>query len=78
MTVYPSPATRTSSFAQSYDLYLGVQVVAAKGLKVFTTLRDVSYVNVGEYIALDANLGIQTTSLNANYEGYTVGLSWRF
>jgi hypothetical protein len=64
--------------AQSYDVYLGVEVNAWRGLKVFGTLREVYYVNVGEYVVVQPGLSNQRTSLNAGYEGYVVGLSWRF
>lgn len=67
-----------SQFAQSYDVYVGLQVIAYKGLRVFGTLRDVSYMNVGEYVVPTYPLSNTRTSLNAGYEGYTVGLSWRF
>jgi hypothetical protein len=64
--------------AQSYDLYLGVEVKTWRSLKVFATLREVYYVNVGEYVVVQPGLSNQRTSLNAGYEGYVVGLSYRF
>jgi hypothetical protein len=67
-----------SQLAQSYDIYIGVEVTVARGVKIFGTLRDVSYTNVGEYVVPKPGPANETTSLNAGYEGYTIGLSWRF
>jgi hypothetical protein len=53
-------------------------VTAYRGLKIFGTLRDVSYINVGEYVVPTTGFSNTRTSLNAGYEGYTIGLSWRF
>jgi hypothetical protein len=64
--------------AQSYDVYFGVQVIAYKGLRVFATLRDVSYLNVGEYVVPKPDHSVERTNLNASYEAYSVGLSYRF
>ena len=78
-------AAPRSQLGQTYDVYFGLKVIAYKGLSVFVTARDVSYINVGQYVvpqkAVDSSqtpLGTQTTNLNAGYEGYEVGLSWRF
>lgn len=72
-------ATQSNSLmAQSYDVFLGFQVTAWKELKVFGTLRDVYYANVGEYAIPTTGFGSDRKSLNAGYEGYTLGLSWRF
>jgi len=68
----------TSQFAQSLDLYLGLEVKVYKGMKVFATVRDVFYVNVGEYVVPRPDFGQETTELSAGYEGYVLGLSWRF
>jgi len=38
----------------------------------------VSYTNVGEYVVPKPGPSTVATSLNAGYEGYSVGLSWRF
>jgi hypothetical protein len=65
-------------FAQSWDVYLGVQVICYRGLRAFLTLRDVSYTHIGEYVVPKPGPSNQTTALNAGYEGYTVGLSYRF
>jgi len=70
--------TSESELAESYDIYVGVQVLAYKGLRVFATLRDVSYRHVGEYVVPRPDGTTETTSLDAGYEGYTVGLSYRF
>jgi len=67
-----------SQFAQSYDIYLGVSVLAYKGVRVFVTVRDVSYNNVGEYVVPRPDATTESKSLDAGYEGYTVGVSWRF
>lgn len=71
-------STTASQMAQSYDAYIGVQVIAYKGLRVFATIRDVSYINVGEYIVPKPGPTNEKTALNAGYEGYTVGISYRF
>ncbi len=68
----------TSMFAQSYDIFVGLQISVYKGLKVFGTLRDVYYANVGEYIVPTTGFGSDRKPLNAGYEGYELGLSWRF
>jgi len=68
----------TSQFAQSYDVYLGLEVKVYRGLKVFSTVRDVYYANVGEYVVPKPGPVNVRTSLSAGYEGYVVGLSWRF
>jgi hypothetical protein len=70
--------TSHSLLAQSWDVYLGVQVICYKGLRAFITLRDVSYTNIGEYVVPKPGPSNETTSLNAGYEGYTIGLSYRF
>ena len=67
-----------SLMAQSYDLFLGFQVRAWRELRVFGTLRDVYYANVGEYVVPTTGFSSDRKSLNAGYEGYTLGLSWRF
>ena len=68
----------TSQFAETLDIYLGVEVKVYRGLKVFATLRDVYYANVGEYVVPRPGLTNQRTQLTAGYEGYVFGLSWRF
>jgi len=76
--VAPYRASKESQMGQSFDLYLGVQVLAYKGLRVFATWRDVSYVDVGQYVTPTIHGSTERTSLNAAYEGYAVGLSYRF
>lgn len=71
-------STASRMLAQTYDIYLGVQVIAYKGLRVFATLRDVSYLNVGEYVVPKAGNSVERTNLNASYEAYTLGISYRF
>jgi hypothetical protein len=68
----------TSMFAQSYDLFVGLQVTVYKGLRVFGTLRDVYYANVGEYVVPTNGFTSDHRPLNAGYEGYVLGLSWRY
>ncbi len=68
----------TSQFAQTYDVYVGLEVTAYKGLKVFGQLRDVSYINAGEYAVIQSDGSTLTKSLNVGYEGYLLGLSWRW
>lgn len=70
--------SQISQFAQSLDLYLGLEVKVYKGLKVFGTLRDVFYANVGEYVVPRPGFINERTSLSAGYEGYAIGLSWRY
>jgi len=72
----------TSQFAETLDLYLGLEVKVYRGLKVFATLRDVYYANVGEYVVPQPGFADVPrsfrTSLSAGYEGYVLGLSWRY
>lgn len=75
--------TRLSTFtdtmmAQSYDVYVGFQVAVWRGLKVIGTARDVYYANVGEYVVPTTGFTSDRKVLNAGYEGYTLGVSWRF
>ena len=78
-TVVTGLASKSNSLmAQSFDIYLGVQVSIWKGLKVFATARDVSYTNVGQYVVPRPGPSTETTSLDTGYEGYNIGLSWRF
>lgn len=68
----------TSQFAETLDIYLGFEVRVYRGLKIFATLRDVYYANVGEYVVPRPGSTNVRTSLSAGYEGYVLGLSWRF
>lgn len=77
-TILGLTSSSKTLFAETLDVYVGVEVTAYRGLKVFGTLRDVSYFNVGEYVVPTAGFSNARTSLNAGYEGYTIGLSWRF
>jgi hypothetical protein len=67
-----------SQTTQSYDIYLGVSVIVYRGLRVFVTLRDVAYGDLGRYIVPAPGPTMQTKTLTAGYEGYNVGISWRF
>jgi hypothetical protein len=67
-----------SQLGQSFDVYLGVQVLVYQGLRVFATIRDVSYTDAGQYVVPRPGPATETTSLDTGYEGYAVGLSWRF
>jgi len=67
-----------SQFAESLDIYLGLEVYLYKGLKIFGTLRDVYYNNVGEYVVPTVGFTNTRTPLSAGYEGYVLGLSWRY
>jgi len=67
-----------SQTTQSYDIYLGVSVIVYRGLRVFVTLRDVAYGDIGRYIVPGPGPTMQTKTLTAGYEGYNVGISWRF
>jgi hypothetical protein len=67
-----------SQFAQTLDVYFGFQVNIIKGLKVFAALRDVYYANVGQYVVPDADFSNARTNLSAGYEGYVLGLSYRY
>jgi hypothetical protein len=73
LTQYP-----TSQMAETIDLYIGLEVWAWKGLKVYGLLRDSYYANVGEYVVPHIDLSDTRTPLSAAYEGYALGLSWRF
>ena len=68
----------TSQFAETLDVYLGLEVKVYRGLRVFATLRDVYYANVGEYVVPRPGFTDVRTTLSAGYEGYVIGLSWRF
>lgn len=68
----------TSELAISYDVYVGVEGTVYRGLKLFAKLRDVYYSNVGAYVVPTSGVSTEKTALNAGYEGYSVGLSWRF
>ena len=68
----------TSQFAETLDLYVGLQVDIYKGLKVFGTLRDTYYANVGSYVVPRQGFYNERTNLSAGYEGYVIGLSWRY
>jgi hypothetical protein len=68
----------TDQFAVTYDIYVGIEGTVYRGLKLFARLRDVYYANVGEYVVPTGFGSNERTSLNAGYEGYNIGLSWRF
>ena len=68
----------TSQFAETFDIYLGLEVKVYRGIKIFGTVRDVFYANVGQYVVPRPGLTNVRTSLSAGYEGYVLGLSWRF
>ncbi len=68
----------SSQIAQSFEIYVGLQAVVYRGLRVFLTLRDVSHIDVGEYVVPNASGGNDHQTLNVGYEGYTLGLSYRF
>jgi hypothetical protein len=70
--------TSDSQTTATYDIYLGVNVICYPGLRVFLTVRDVSYGDVGRYIIPSPGPTMQTKTLSAGYEGYNVGISWRF
>jgi hypothetical protein len=69
---------KTDKIAVTYDVYAGFQGTVWRGLKLFATLRQVYYSNVGEYAVLKPDGSIEKTPLNVGYEGYCLGLSWRF
>jgi hypothetical protein len=68
----------TSQFAETFDIYLGLEVTLYPGLKIFGTLRELYYANVGEYVVPQVYGAEERTLLSAGYEGYVLGLSWRF
>ncbi len=70
--------TGVSIVAETFDLYVGLEATLYRGLKVFATLREMYYANVGEYVAPSISFSNDRTALSAGYEGYTVGLSWRY
>ena len=62
----------------TYDAYVGVEGTVWRGLKLFLILRTLYYQNAGEYVVPRPDGTIQRTTLNAGYEGYGLGISWRF
>ena len=64
--------------AVTFDFYAGVQVTIIRGLRVFATLRDSYYQNVGQYVVPNFFGANDRTDLSAGYEGYQLGVSWRF
>jgi hypothetical protein len=66
----------TKQAAQAYEAYVGVQSTVWRGLKVYATFREMYYDHVGARLSVDATL--ETSSRSVNYEGYLVGVSWRF
>lgn len=62
----------------TYDLYVGVEGRVWRGLKLFAQLRTLYYANAGEYVVPKLDGSLQRTTLNVGYEGYTLGVSWRF
>jgi hypothetical protein len=75
---YALSVPNASQAAQTYDLYVGIQSAVWRGLKVFATYREMYYQNVGARAVPTPNLTIDSQSLSVGYEGYLVGLSWRF
>ncbi|HZN54305.1 MAG TPA: hypothetical protein VFB67_03215, partial [Candidatus Polarisedimenticolaceae bacterium] len=74
-------AIRTTSEslpAQTFDAYAGVQVSIFRGFKAFATLREAYYQNVALYVVPNASKGNDRTKHSAGYEGYQLGVSWRF
>jgi hypothetical protein len=67
-----------TQLAESFDVYIGLQVIVYKGVRIFATLRDTYYQNVGSYVVPTTSFSNQTTVLSAGYEGYQLGVSWRF
>jgi hypothetical protein len=47
-----------------------------RGLKIYATFREMYYANVGARLVVSDRL--ETTSRSVNYEGYLIGVSWRF
>lgn len=68
----------TDVFSVTYDIHVGIEGTVWRGLKLFANLRDVYYSNVGEYVVPRAGGFHDRIPLNAGYEGYNLGLSWRF
>ena len=66
----------TKQAAQTYEAYVGVQTTVWRGLKIYATFREMYYSNVGERLSVDST--IESASRSVNYEGYLVGVSWRF
>jgi hypothetical protein len=67
-----------SQAAQTFDLYVGIQSAVWRGLKVFATYREMYYQNVGAKNVPVPGPAIATESFSIGYEGYLLGLSWRF
>lgn len=70
--------TGVSRVAETLDIYVGLEATLYRGLKIFAALRELYYENVGEYVVPNASGSKDRTALSAGYEGYTVGLSWRY
>jgi hypothetical protein len=68
----------TDQIGVTYDAYVGVEGRLWRGLKMFAILRTLYYQNAGEYVVPRPDGTIQRTTLNAGYEGYGLGISWRF
>jgi hypothetical protein len=67
-----------SQAAQTYDIYVGLESRIWRGLKVFATFREMYFQNVGARSVLTADGAVETTPISFGYEGYLLGLSWRF
>jgi hypothetical protein len=70
--------SNASQAAQTFDLYVGLESRIWRGLKVFATFREMYYQNVGARNVRAPDGTIKTTSISFGYEGYLLGLSWRF
>jgi len=68
----------TSQAAQTYEIYVGLQSRIWRGLQVFATYRELYYQNVGARAVLTADGTVDTTPVSIGYDGYLLGLSWRF
>jgi hypothetical protein len=71
-------APDVSQSAQTFDAYVGVQSIVWRGLRVFATFREMYYQNVATDAVLLPDLTLETEKKSVGYEGYLVGVSWRF
>ena len=71
-------APDVSQASQTFDAYVGFQSMVWRGLRVFATFREMYYQNVGASAIPTTDFVISTETKSVGYEGYLLGVSWRF
>ncbi|HEX4825456.1 MAG TPA: hypothetical protein VFV19_14220 [Candidatus Polarisedimenticolaceae bacterium] len=71
-------APNQSHAAQAWNGYIGLQTPIWRGLRAFVTFRESYYQNVGLDAVLHDDQSVTTTAKSVGYEGYELGVSWRF